>query len=59
MYFSKPENSSRLTGLFNEIKLHGMLEASDYDAADNVSPFRGAMFDSLWGLSTITRYRKR
>ncbi|NJK52916.1 MAG: hypothetical protein HC936_08975 [Leptolyngbyaceae cyanobacterium SU_3_3] len=56
--FSKPGNSSRLTGLFNENGLHGMLEASDYDAVDNVSPFLGAIVDSLCGLNSTAEVTK-
>lgn len=52
--FSKAENGDRLTGPYNENGQHGMVEASDFEAVDNVSSFFGALVDAFCGLSRTT-----
>lgn len=47
---SKAGNSNRLTGLLDENELPGILQASDFDAADNVFSFLGALANSMCGL---------
>lgn len=49
--------------MFNEDRIKDMLEASDYDSIDNVSPFFGELLDSVCGfpktretISAITNY---
>lgn len=49
--FSKIENSGRLTGLFNKTELHGILEASDFDALNNVYTFFDFLVVALCRLS--------
>lgn len=45
--FSKSGNKERLAGLFNESGQPSTLEASVFDAIDNLSPFLGAIVDSI------------
>lgn len=45
--FSKDHCLGNRTGLFSEIGLVRMLEASDYNSVDQVSPFFGAITDSF------------
>lgn len=47
--FSKRENTKRLTGLSRERYLHGMLQASNFDATDNVPQILGAIVESVCG----------
>lgn len=51
--FSKAGSSDGLVRLFNENGPHGMLETSDFVAADNISPFLGAVVDAFCGMSRI------
>lgn len=48
--FSKSGSRQRLTRLFNEGGLHGMLEASDFYAIENATLFLGAFVNSLCDL---------
>ena len=47
--FSKGKHEGRLSGLFSDNGLIGMLEASDYKDIENVSPFLGAIVDRCCG----------
>lgn len=48
--FSRPVNTERFTGLLNKSRLHGILDASNFDATDNVFLFLHAIVDSTSGL---------
>ena len=48
---NKEKGIGRLNGLFLENGLAGLLQASDFDRIDKVSPFLGAMADSFCGNS--------
>lgn len=45
-------------GFFGETELMGILEAYDYDSADIVSPFIGAIVDGFCGLFEIAEVTK-
>lgn len=53
--FSKIGNSDRLTGLFHENGLHGMLEASVFDAVKSFYPFPAALVDACCGLNSTAK----
>lgn len=54
---SRAGNSDRLAGLFHKNGLHGTLEASDFDAVENFSPFLGALVETFRGISSRLRLR--
>lgn len=49
VHYSKSESGGRLTGFFNDSGI-GVLEVSEYEVMDMVSPFIGAIADRFCGL---------
>lgn len=45
--FPRPGNNYCPTGLFQDNRLQRILQASDFDAVGNVSPFLGALADTF------------
>lgn len=52
--FAEPGITSRLSGLFTESGLTGMLKASDYRAVDIASLFTGAIVEKCCSLDKTT-----
>lgn len=52
--FSTPGSSQRLNGLVNKDGTDSMLEASEFDSINNISPFLRELVDGLCGLTKST-----